>query len=102
MGTFVSAASRNFATPPQRSPLARRSPASERFRLAAQQVLFPDRERTATEARRFTVTQSFIVIRRFDVGMHLPYFVRRQAIAEGRHLRAFAAVDDDLEESFVA
>ena len=41
------------------------------------------------------------MIRRFDEGMHLPHLVGGEAQAEGRHLRALAAVDHGLQESLV-
>ena len=37
-----------------------------------------------------------------DEGVHLPNLVNGKAGAEGRHLRAFAALDHGLEESLVA
>src|SRR5262245_11892211 len=41
------------------------------------------------------------MVRRLHEGMELPDLVGRQALAEGRHLGAFSAVDHRLEELLV-
>ena len=45
---------------------------------------------------------SLVVVRRADVGVYLPYLVRRHLQAEGRHDGAVAAVDHRHEELLVA
>ena len=41
------------------------------------------------------------MVGRFDEGVHLPDLVGDKRCAEGRHLRALAAIDHGLQELFV-